>query len=427
MLLPEPVKRWGGNRPWIDAGWSWYRQQQLHRSFRQRQSEYARRAETAGLRYDLSSTCDEVQQRLAGRGYQPTLKEAGDVHTFAFIPRIGWHPALYPDLESLGRVSEYDYAAHGYTCEEFRACNSQAVRRRRAMHREFIDTLCRVHAQDPVDWVFIYASGLEVTPTLIEEITERIGVPVVNMCLDDKQSWDGPHMDGSRHGQIDLAPVFDLSWTSARVACEWYLCEGGRPIYLPEGFDPKFYRPMAVEKDIPVSFIGGAYGFRRSLIRDLRRCNIPVHVFGPGWGTQSLWGEDQVRMINRSQINLGSGGIFYSEQLTNVKTRDFEIPGTGGGIYLTTFNADLAEHFDIGREIVCYHSREELIDLIRYYLRHPEEAEAISAQGRQRCLREHRWLHRYQDICRVLGVLTATNVQPGSRLSKTLAYADCQL
>lgn len=415
MLLPDAVKQWVEHQPLVDAGWSWHRRQQLHRSFRQRQMDYARRAEVAGLRYDLQSTANDVQQRLASRGYHPTLKDSGDIHTFAFIPRIGWHSALYPDLQVLGRVSEYDYSAHGYTPEEFRKRNALAVRRRQAMHREFLETLCRVHAEDPVDWVFIYASGLEVTPQLVEEITQRIGVPVVNMCLDDKQSWDAPGMDGSRFGQIDLAPAFDLSWTSARVACEWYLCEGGRPIYMPEGFDPNFYRPMPVEKDVPVSFIGGDYGFRRSLIRDLRRCNVPVHVFGPGWGTESLWGEDQIRMINRSQINLGAGGIKYSEMLTNVKTRDFEIPGTGGGVYITTFNPDLAEHFDIGREIVCYHSREELVDLIRYYLRRPEEADAIAERGRARCLREHRWLHRYRSICDVLGISAAADRKHQSR------------
>ena len=42
-----------------------------------------------------------------------------------------------------------------------------------------------------------------------------------------------------------------------------------------------------------------------------------------------VWGDEQVRVINRSKINLGMGGIGYSERLTNVKTRDFEIPGTG--------------------------------------------------------------------------------------------------
>jgi spore maturation protein CgeB len=43
--------------------------------------------------------------------------------------------------------------------------------------------------------------------------------------------------------------------------------------------------------------------------------------------------------------------------------------------------------------------------LTRYYLAHPEEARRISADARQRALREHRWLHRYARVCEILQVL----------------------
>lgn len=99
------------------------------------------------------------------------------------------------------------------------------------------------------------------------------------------------------------------------------------------------------------------------------------------------------------------GGIGYSETLTNVKGRDFEIPGTGGGVYLTSFNPDLAQHFVVGREILCYRHRDELVELIDYYLAHPDEARSIADRGRARCLAEHRWLHRYQRVCEILGIL----------------------
>ena len=81
------------------------------------------------------------------------------------------------------------------------------------------------------------------------------------------------------------------------------------------------------------------------------------------------------------------GGIGYSERFTNVKGRDFEIPGTGGGVYLTSFNPDLAQSFVVGEEILCYSNRDEMLELIRYYLAHPEEARAIAARGRggKRC------------------------------------------
>jgi hypothetical protein len=411
MGMQNGLANWAKHQSSIDTLWGYRRRTQLHAAFRQRMDHYAQRFQAEGLTIDETVIEREVQSRIKDRGYTPTRRRSGEVHTFAFIPKISWHAALYPDLEALGPVSHYDYAAHGFTWEDFYRRDSNSSAARRTMLGQFRDALRAAHAERPVDWIFIYASGIEITADDVRELTEEFGIPVVNMCLDDKQSWTGPKLDGKRFGQIELAPVFDLSWTSARVARQWYRCEGGRPIYLPEGFDPRFYKPMQVERDIPVSFIGGAYGFRRSMIRDLNRSGIPVRVFGPGWGTESVWGEAQVAIINRSQINLGSGGIGYSEMLTNVKTRDFEIPGTGGGLYLTTFNPDLTEHFEIGSEIACYHSREEMITLIRQYLAEPEQIEAISKRARARCLAEHRWLHRYERICGLIGVLDAAKTQ----------------
>jgi len=404
--------------PGFDGVWGAMRRRQLHRDYRKRREYYADLAHDRGLVYRETEVIEQIRQRLARRGYSPTPRQAGEVHTFAFIPRISWHASLYPELKELGPVTEFDYAAYGYSPEEFKRFDTEARRRRREMNDLVLPALRKAHAERPVDWVFVYASGLEVRAELIRAIIDELGIPVVNMCLDDKQSWTGSRLDGQWTGQVELAPAFDLSWTSARVACQWYLGEGGRPIYMPEGYDQKLFRPMPCRRDIPVSFIGAAYGFRKSAIRDLRRYNVPIRVFGRGWNTQYVTDEEQVQIFNRSQINLGMGGIGYSAELTNVKARDFEIPGTGGGLYLTTFNPDLAQHFDVGREIVCYQNREEMVELIRHYLTHPEEATEIAGRARRRCLAEHRWLHRYERICQVLGILEAETASCQICLSK---------
>ncbi len=410
-MIPGSWKRRWQALPFVDRLWGSYRRRQLHRAYRARRDDYARQADRllasqpdfSPFRPELVAA--QVRQRLAARGWHPRVGQLGDLHTFAFVPRISWHAALYPDLAELGPVSEYDYARHGFRWEMFARGDRNASLRRREMLSQFRAAIQQAHRARPIDWVFVYASGVDITAEALRWVTDELGVPVVNMCLDDKQSWTGPVFDGCRLGQIDLAPVVDLSWTSARVACEWYLAEGGRPIYLPEGFDAASCFPLELPRDIPVSFVGGAYGFRRELIRDLRRAGIPVEVFGAGWGSRHLSSREMLEVVNRSVINLGSGGIGYSEELTNVKGRDFEVPGTGGGLYLTTFNADLARHFEIGREIACYHSREELIEQLRYYLRHPDEAAGMARRARERSLREHRWLHRYLTVCRLLGVL----------------------
>jgi spore maturation protein CgeB len=184
-------------------------------------------------------------------------------------------------------------------------------------------------------------------------------------------------------------------------------------VYLPEGFDAHAFQPAAGPPDIDVSFVGAAYGFRSDVVDYLRRHGVDVATFGAGW-PGSRWVPDLAAVFQRSRINLGMGGIEYSELLTNVKARDFEVPGTGGGLYLTSFNPDLALHFDVGLEIACYRTRDELLELTRHYLARPDECLAMARRARERCLREHRWLHRYEHVLAMLGVLQPVSHQPAS-------------
>jgi spore maturation protein CgeB len=388
--------------------WGGFCREQLHRNYRQRREYYAELIEHAGIIYNEKKIEQEVQERLVERGYTPIKKSPGDIHTFAFIPNISWHHHLLPDLKILGPVTWFDYAAIGFRWEEFSKADRNGITRRKEMNQHAISKLIETHNKQKVDWVFVYASGLEISASTIRKITEDLGIPSVNMCLDDKTSWTGPLMGDHRAGQIDIASSFDISWTSARIACEWYMAEGGRPIYMPEGFNINAFKPANVKKDIPVSFVGNAYGFRPSIIRYLKKYGVPVHTFGKGW-PGSKWVDNIVEIFNRSFINIGMGGIEYSESLTNVKGRDFEIPATGGGIYLTSFNPDLAQHFIIGDEIICYKNRDELLEMIRHYLKHLEEAKEIAYNARERCIKEHRWLHRYKKICNILGILNEKN------------------
>jgi spore maturation protein CgeB len=109
--------------------------------------------------------------------------------------------------------------------------------------------------------------------------------------------------------------------------------------------------------------------------------------------------------FSRCRVNVGFGDMFYSRWLTNLKGRDFEVPATGRGIYLTTYNADLAECFHLGREILCYRGIDELVEIARRLLRHPNEHEGMPAAARERVVREHQWAHRFEAVARAVGLL----------------------
>lgn len=400
--LPGRVKELIRTWSLVQQGWTAYRREQVHREYRERRERYARLAAERRVVYREDAVAANIRARLAARGYTPAVRERGEVHTFSCVPLVGWHRHLMPDLRELGPVTTFDYDALGYHYTEL-ARNQQLLEE---LSARMLSALAEAHARRPVDWVFFYGGGQDIAPHAVKRITEELGIPVVNMSLDDKQGWAGASQRAWRAGAVDITAAFDLYATSARVACEWHLLEGGRPIYMPEGFDASAYAPEPVERDLEVSFAGAAYGFRISIVDDLRKHGVHVATFGSGW-PRSGWTEDIVRVFNRSRINLGMGGIEYSEMLTNVKGRDFEIPGTGGGMYLTSFNPDLAQHFVVGEEIVCYRNRDEMLELIRWYLAHPDEADAIAARARSRSLREHRWLHRYGKMLRILGVLSS--------------------
>jgi hypothetical protein len=387
------------------AAYSNLKESLLLKEYRQRREYYQALCERQGLRYEEAEVTAQIRLHIAERGYSPSLKEIGNIHTFSIIPRLGWHSHLFDDLYKIGPVTEFDYVQCGYDPLEFYRADKYGKQRRLEMNGLILPAIREAHTRKAIDWVFVYASGTEVSANTIHRIQEEIGIPVVNMCLDDKQSWSGKWMGDHRGNQIDVAKSYDLSWTSARIACDWYLAEGGRPIYMPEGCNPSVYRPISLPKDIPVSFIGAAYGFRKKTIRFAKHYEVDIQTFGEGWNTRVLGNNEIIEILCRTQINLGMGGIGYSEWLTNVKGRDFEIPCTGGGGYLTSFNPDLALHFDIGREILCYRTNDEMIELIRYYLSHPEDITQIALRGRERCLREHRWMHRYIKICQILGIL----------------------
>jgi len=390
--------------PLVGGPWGAFRRWELHREYTARREFYAAIAAAKGVCYREEEVIANIRLRMKHRGYSPSRRRQGQIHTFAFFPSIGWHRDLLPDLRVLGPVTHFDYSALGFSPRDIYKGRQSGTAQRKAMNDRILPALRQAHGRRPVDWIFVYASGLEISAEVLRRIAGEFGIPIVNMCLDDKQSWEGRWLGNHRSGQVDIAPEVDLSWTSSRLACEWYLSVEGRPVYLPEGFDASKWRSAGGEQDIPVSFVGAAYGSRPRIVRYLRRNGVPIQVYGSGW-RNAAWVDDPVDVVRRSLINLGIGGIGFSERITNVKGRDFEIPAVGRGVYLTSFNSDLAQHFVIGREILCYNSRDEMLELIRYYSSRPDEAREIACRGRVRCLADHRWLHRYLYICGVLGIL----------------------
>ena len=80
----------------------------------------------------------------------------------------------------------------------------------------------------------------------------------------------------------------------------------------------------------------------------------------------------------------------------NVKVGLFEAMACNQ-VVITSYMEELQDYFDIGEEILCYRTEDELYDLVKYYLAHDQEREAIRKKGYMRFLNEHTYTKRWND------------------------------
>jgi glycosyltransferase involved in cell wall biosynthesis len=377
----------------------------LHGEYRARREHYEERARQLDLQYAEDAVKERTQGRLAKSGLRPRLRPRGSIHTLAFFPLNSWHPQLVKPLAAFGPVSHFDSRRFGADQSLPLPGVPAEVNHRRRLCESFERFAIRVAAKRPVDWIFTYATGADLLAGTIDRVRELTRAPVVGMCFDDKQSWEGEVVGNQKSGQVSLASHFDLAWTSARVACEWYMVEGGNPIYLPEACDPDLYSPADSRQDFDLCFVGQAYGFRQRFIQGLRNLGLSIHTAGAGWPAGAVGDDVVVDLYRRSKIVLGLGGIGWSEDLKNTKGRDFDAPAVGMAPYLTSFNPELAALFEIGREIVCFSTADECYEMALRLLKEEQMRLAIARAGRDRCLREHTWERRFERILDVLGIL----------------------
>lgn len=66
------------------------------------------------------------------------------------------------------------------------------------------------------------------------------------------------------------------------------------------------------------------------------------------------------------------------------------------GIFQLTDRKYLEEHFELGKEMICYDNPREVKESVRYYLAHHEERMAIAKRAQAKVLRRHTYRHRMQ-------------------------------
>ena len=184
--------------------------------------------------------------------------------------------------------------------------------------------------------------------------------------------------------------------------------------YFKIGFDPVVLdRLGTVAKKTEVSFVGGISRHHRGAIDLLEYLagRIPISYYG--YGAKSLpgtspilakhygevWGLNMYRTIAASKITINRHIGAAKNNANNMRL--FEATGVGT-LLLTDAKDNLGELFEIGKEVIAYSTKEEAVELVEYYLAHPDEASTIAQAGQQRTLSEHTYQSRMGELIMLL-------------------------
>lgn len=306
------------------------------------------------------------------------------------------------------------------------------------------------HNKKKFDLFLSYFVDRHIDSAVIEEI-KSLGIPTANFSCNNTHQF---------YLTENIAPHFDFNLHSEKSAGEKFKQIGANPVWFQMAANPRYYHPVNVKFQYDVSFLGSSYAKRVDYIFNLLENNINVNCFGPNWlinkpneklkkiykeyiRLKDLFNsvfayssdkrhklsskinnydlqcllrkkykfhmhypipdERMVRLFNESKINLGFLEVYSSDNDCHSKTnqhlhlREFEIP-MSGGLYITNYSDELAEHYEPDKEVLVFHNNYELVDKIKYYLNNPKEADIIRKAGLKRALGSHTYQKRFQEL-----------------------------
>lgn len=315
--------------------------------------------------------------------------------------------------------------------------------------KKLLDIFKNENKKKQFDYFISYLENDDINTSVIEEI-KKMGVKTLNFSCNNIHQF---------YLVDKISPFFDFNLHSEKYAADKFISIGAKPIWFQMAANPKYYYPIDIEKSIDVSFVGARYAKRLNYIYQLLENEINVQVYGPGWKSlleenifrilkneikrtlkigksiftffpkerskltsdistsdfydfvydkyyqnfhYPLNDQEMIKMYSMSKINLGFLEVYNNHDhssftLQHLHLREFEVP-MSGGLYITNYSDELAEHYEPDKEVLVYRNEYELIDKVKYYLSHPVEAEKIRTAGFHRALRSHTYQKRYIDL-----------------------------
>jgi spore maturation protein CgeB len=194
--------------------------------------------------------------------------------------------------------------------------------------------------------------------------------------------------------------------------------------WLTQAFEPSSFEIREItQKDerfysSDVTFIGNLgskaqYLERRGAIENVIDAGLRMKWWGPriprkfstlplifgklgrAYGGKFVWGEEYAKIARLAKVFLAFDSMPHVRK--SMSARMYTAVGCGA-FYMCLHVDGIEEVLEPGKEIVTFQSREEMIDLLRYYVGRDKLRRKISDAGRKRILHEHTYKTRIRQL-----------------------------
>lgn len=325
------------------------------------------------------------------------------------VPHIGC--SFRTALEELGHVVSFVDERQAFGWLDRHATRSVVWRLRHKLPTgvsRFNQLLIDTALQSKPD-IILSVKGSYIAPDTLKYLRESTRAILINY------STDHPfNPAASNKYVVGALPFWDVYATPRRdtIPNLKLHCKGS-VIYLPFGYDPLQHFPERFAGDgeaaqfrSDVVFIGVCDQARMPLLESVaEKTGVDVRLYGGGrYGYSRILRERHRGFANGRAYRCALGGSKIALSLlrhTNLDThvmRTFEVPACGAFMLAERTDEHLAM-FQEDKEAAFFTGLDEVLDKIKYYLKHDSQRLGIARAGYERVINGH---HTYKDRVRSL-------------------------
>ncbi len=199
------------------------------------------------------------------------------------------------------------------------------------------------------------------------------------------------HLKFDKHIKKTRVQDYDFLFVAQEDYISQYREKGCKNVYwLPLACDPEIHKPHNLPLKYDICFVGGLGpdSPRREIILKLQK------EFNMFVGQRYL--HDMARIYSQSKI------VFNKSLQGDLNMRVFEAISCARLLLTDRICNGLEELFIDKKHLVIYDSYEDLVEKAHYYLKHPEERNAIAQKGQEEVWKKHSYRYRARHLIKTV-------------------------